>query len=403
MDVAYLKDIGLLSTSIDAHHILSDAKNEDTGIQDAICKVYEAPKSKLPSLTLAFSGPNSKWTPEALALELQRLPVASLFPRLTEEIVEVLKRWHQRFPIKIWKRIVRVYEGAAHQTPCVLKEFNESAPVICQVREWISALPSNSIAAHVIDLGAGYGFLSMFLSELLPSRRVSKCILMDSTYANKGVESSSGSTSTHHIYDFGSWRIPLHTLKVDLKKGRALSQVSERILRAPSGEGALQPAPAIVCGVHLCNTLGLRAAQLFNENPEVVGFAFVPCCFPTSRHLLQEVVYQVGQHRFAAKDFLDHKVFPSNAVRFEKWSEHILEGIEPGPLGSKRIELHSLSRPRKGMYPQDTYMFAERPAMQDLDSRPGIESLGQAVVVDAKYGHANAREHRVRKNGKRKD
>ena len=64
-------------------------------------------------------------------------------------------------------------------------------------------------------------------------------------------------------------------------------------------------AQVYACGIHLCNTLGIRAAQLFNENVDVRGFAFVPCCFPTSRHLTQDVIYQLGQHQFAAKDFLD--------------------------------------------------------------------------------------------------
>ena len=37
------------------------------------------------------------------------------------------------------------------------------------------------------------------------------------SYANMGVDNSSGSTSTAHIYNL-PWRIPMYTLKVDLKK-----------------------------------------------------------------------------------------------------------------------------------------------------------------------------------------
>jgi hypothetical protein len=37
------------------------------------------------------------------------------------------------------------------------------------------------------------------------------------SYANRGVDNSSGTTSTEHIYKV-QWRIPMYTLKVDLKK-----------------------------------------------------------------------------------------------------------------------------------------------------------------------------------------
>jgi len=297
--------------------------------------------------------------------------------------------------------MVKIYKGAAHQVPCVLKEFNESAPVLCRIRSWVAALPVESPACYILDLGSGFGFLSMFLAEMLPSERVARCVLVDAGFPNRGVEASSGQISTEHIYGCGEWPITLHTLKVDLKKSRALNHVAERILRAPAPGNPAASAPALVCAVHLCNTLSLRAAQLFNEHLEVAGLALAPCCFPTQRHLAQGVVYQLGKHRFAAKTFLCAKVVPSSQERFARWNEHILEGIEPGQHGAKVLEHHSLHRPQGGMYAQDTYIFAERQWRPVLHR--SIESEGEclrpatggAVVVDADYGHAAAQnKHR---------
>ena len=331
------------------------------------------------------------------ARQLRLLPVAGLFPDLSAEVVEILGRWYQRFNLKTWSRIVKVCKGSAHQVPCVLKELNESAPVIQKVRSWVDSLPTTAPKACIVDLGAGFGFLSMLLAELLPPERVAKFFLLDMTYPNLGVGNSSGSTSIEHLK--GGWKIPMYTLKVDLKKKTTLNQLAARVFRAPVSEEDTRWAPVYACGIHLCNTLGIRAAQLFNENVDVRGFAFVPCCFPTSRHLTQDVIYQLGEHQFAARDFLDAKKMPSNNARFSRWAEHILEGIDPGPTGFKGLERHRLVRPRRGMFAQDVYIFAERP-LEALPHAPWQrreeEGRGKAVVIWAKYGHGKARKRVVR-------
>jgi len=263
----------------------------------------------------------------------------------------------------------------------------------------VEALPAGTPPATVLDLGSGFGFLSMLLAELLPPEKLARIILVDSEFANLGIGEASGKISTEHIYRCGSWRIPLHTLKVDMKKGRALNQLAERVLQAPAapadgGPHRAATSPALLCGVHLCNTLSLRAAQLFNEHPEAVGLAVVPCCFPTQRHLAQQVVYQLGTHRFAASEFLDSKKVPSSATRFALWGDHILEGIEPGPGGSKALERHALHRPQKaGMFAQDRYVFASRPWCAGASTCPRQGSTGGLVVVDAEFGHAAGRKH----------
>ncbi|CAJ1438480.1 unnamed protein product [Effrenium voratum] len=329
----------------------------------------------------------SRWSPQSLAETLQKLPVAKLFPELCAEVMEIIGRWYQHFSLRLWSRMMKVTKGSAHQVPCVLKELNESAPVIARVRKWVAELPASSPKAVILDLGAGFGFLSMFLSELLPPEKVKEFCLMDMSYPNSGVDNSNGTTSVEHIYK-QPWRIHMYTLKVDLKKKATLNQIAQRLLSAPSQSNDPRPAPVFACGVHLCNTLGIRAAQLFNENSEVAGFAFVPCCFPTSRHVSQQVVYQLGEHRFAAVEFLDPKKVPSNAARFQCWAQHIVEGLAPGCGGSKELQRHGLHKGSNGMFAQDIYIFAERP----LHATPvQVDVRGTCVVVDAKFGHAKAK------------
>ncbi|CAK9051512.1 Hypothetical protein (Fragment) [Durusdinium trenchii] len=294
MELAHLEGIGLFERPS-----LADALGALGG---ALCGAEVRPETVSAPLEAPAAG-GSRWSPVQLKEQLEKLPVHQLFPELCEEVMEILEKWYQRLPLKVWSRMMKICKGSAHQVPSVLKELNESAPVIQRVREWIEALPSSSPKACILDLGAGYGFLSMLLAELLPPEKVKEFCLMDMSYPNMGVDNSSGSTSVEHIYKL-PWPIPMYTLKVDLKKKNTLNQIAERLLHSED----LRSRPIFACGIHLCNTLGLRAAQLFNENAEVAGFAFVPCCFPTSRHVTQQVVYQLGRHRFAAKDFLDPKV-----------------------------------------------------------------------------------------------
>ncbi|CAL1168697.1 unnamed protein product [Cladocopium goreaui] len=365
MDLDHLRSVGLFDLPEQLPVFGPGAASEN--------RLASTPDPPDPLDAPAASG--SRWSPQGLKEQLDKLPVSQLFPELCDEVMGILHRWHQRLPLKVWSRMVKICKGSAHQVPSVLKELNESAPVIQRVRRWVEALPSTAPKACILDLGAGFGFLSMFLSELLPCEKVKEFCLMDMSYANRGVDNSSGTTSTEHIYKV-QWQIPMYTLKVDLKKKTTLNQIAERLLQSED----LRERPIFACGIHLCNTLGIRAAQLFNENAEVSGFAFVPCCFPTSRHVAQQVVYQLGQHRFAAREFLDPKVVPSNTDRIE--------------TNSKGIEHHELHRPTNGMFAQNIYIFAERPLnMQPIQ----VETRGTCVVVDAKFGHGSKAKKKAQK------
>ena len=64
----------------------------------------------------------------------------------------------------------------------------------------------------------------------------------------------------------------------------------------------MAPGPVLILAVHLCDTLPLRAVDLFNDNPAKVHFlALKQCCQPGMTHSQREEVFQVGQHSFDAK------------------------------------------------------------------------------------------------------
>lgn len=59
----------------------------------------------------------------------------------------------------------------------VLKEMNECAPVIHVVMDAVSRLAlDGDEKLTIVDLCSGFGFLAMFLSELLPVDKVPCCI-----------------------------------------------------------------------------------------------------------------------------------------------------------------------------------------------------------------------------------
>lgn len=61
-----------------------------------------------------------------------------------------------------------------------LKELNESAPVMQEVLDMIrtSELPDGQ-KYTIIDLCSGFGFMSMYLAEMLPPDKVDRIVLVD--------------------------------------------------------------------------------------------------------------------------------------------------------------------------------------------------------------------------------
>jgi len=125
----------------------------------------------------------SRWTPERLRKAIETLPAAVEFPELARRAGDILERWHRRFPLNVWSRFVKFADsgtGRKLQMPKVLKEFNESAPVLARLIDWVEASrKAGEPPVAIIDLCSGFGFLAMFASELLPAEHVERIYLVD--------------------------------------------------------------------------------------------------------------------------------------------------------------------------------------------------------------------------------
>ena len=129
----------------------------------------------------------------------------SLYPDIFEEGVAVIMKWRARYAGRsdIWSRFIK---GKAGNTIRIVKEFCESVPVIYSVRRSIATLEAEEAAERqqagggpsseseqpkrvtILDLCSGFGFLSMFLSEMLPAHRVNRIILIDIQWSRTALQ-----------------------------------------------------------------------------------------------------------------------------------------------------------------------------------------------------------------------
>ncbi|CAK0814802.1 unnamed protein product [Prorocentrum cordatum] len=130
--------------------------------------------------------PRSRWTPGRLRQLMQTIPAAALYPELVSRACDVLERWYERFSLKVWSRFVHFADsgvGRSHQLPKVVKEFNEVAPVLHRLMDWVArSAEAGEPPVAVVDLCSGFGFLSMFASELLPPSAVERIYLVDAAF-----------------------------------------------------------------------------------------------------------------------------------------------------------------------------------------------------------------------------
>ena len=145
---------------------------------------------------------------EWIEQELQKLPVSSLYPTLAQNALDILKVWRQRFPKQIWIRIFR--------RDRVLKELNETAPVM----DYILKAVKNYSKQHdkdqitIVDLCCGFGYMSMFLAEMLDPQKVNRLVLIDKQWPHHEQEQAlPHQISDEHIRNF-QWPIFLQTRKV---------------------------------------------------------------------------------------------------------------------------------------------------------------------------------------------
>lgn len=316
-----------------------------------------------------------------------------------EDSLIAIVNWRKRFRgnPQLWKRIFKKDR--------VIKELIESVPVIDFVKRAVvvadesSSFDNENDKFTIIDLCSGKGYLSMFLSEILPKERVNRFILVDKAWAiankeqtkelkphhmnwdhiygvvkNNGDDDSEESTSSY----FTTWPIPLYTSKQDLKDSSNQRQMKKHFFDKING-------PIIILAVHLCGTLSLKAVELFNNNNQVKFFALKPCCLPQMVYANRGDVFRIGKHEFSAKDVCSSGQFkrkdwhgpPRSHLqpKFNCWSDNLFKGIDIGESLSNdesRNECRVLVSSCDGVKVKDdikvqvaggfqnTYIFAER-------------------------------------------
>ena len=215
-------------------------------------------------------------------------PAYASHASILDECCAIAARWRERFWPKraVWSRIRRGER--------LVKELCESAPVLARARAAVEDLENPGGKKMIIlDLCSGFGYLAMFLSELLApwADRVEKIVLVDVKWAPHNVPPSTKHLDPEHIYEAG-WPIRLTTCRSNLKNACARRQLAREFLSCG--------APVLLLGVHLCGTLSLRAIEVFNDARCIVGFALKPCCLPPKLHAKRDEMFDVGGHTFKA-------------------------------------------------------------------------------------------------------
>lgn len=282
-----------------------------------------------------------------------------------------ITNWRQRYRGNnaLWKRIFK--------RDRVVKEIIEAVPIIDVVDRWVHEKQQqhqqqqneNGIISYnvtIIDLCSGKGYLSMLLSEYLPSGSVQKFVLVDKAWPMCFSEPQPHHMNWDHIYAnftedssyFTTWPIPLHTSKQNIKIASVLRNMEKRFSNDP----------VLVLGVHLCGTLSIQAIKLFHQLPQSKLLILKPCCLPGMLNTQQQDYFQVGRYRFPTKDVCAPGKFHGNEWdgpprwqlqgKFDKWCMYLHEAVqEPEDVKSSRIS--EIRVQTKGGY-QNTFLFAEK-------------------------------------------
>ena len=256
--------------------------------------------------------------------EVKDCPGRATYSTVYEHSIMAIVKWRQRYRgnPQLWKRIFKKER--------VIKELIESAPIIEAVKQAVEEESNSSTDETqqftIIDLCSGKGYLSMFLSEILPKEKIERVILIDKAWAIASKETTElkpHHMNWDHIYGknpnytnnnensnnedqsssyFTTWPIPLYTSKQDLKQSCNLRQMKKHIFGKSSG-------PIILLAVHLCGTLSIKAVDMFNTNDNVKLFALKPCCLPQMVYANRGDVFRIGNHEFDARDVCSNGSF----------------------------------------------------------------------------------------------
>ena len=153
-----------------------------------------------------------------LTQQISNCPGRNTYSSVYEDSINAIVKWRKRYrgnPL-LWKRIFKER---------IIKELVESAPVIEYVRRAVASSSDEQEKFTIIDLCSGKGYLSMFLSEILPEDKVERCVLVDKAWAiasKDTTELKPHHMNWDHIYGtnpltddlyFTSWPINLFTSK----------------------------------------------------------------------------------------------------------------------------------------------------------------------------------------------
>ena len=313
---------------------------------------------------------------------LNDAPRRDVYGGIYDECADAVVRWRRRYHgnPQLWKRLMKER---------LVKELVECAPVIAATRDFVAEQHER---VTIVDLCSGKGYLSMFLSELLPPDRVERCVLVDKAWPHCHAVPKPSHINWDHVYGshdapdgtttsyFDAWPIRLTTSKQNLK----CPSTTRGMVRAIFDRA---PGPVAVLAVHLCGTLSLRALDLFNSQPATQFLVLKPCCLPPMLHAVRNETFVVGGHAFDAADVASHGKFrggdwigpPRRAIqpKFERWAAHLEAGALVRAGGRKSLERSEVQT--KGGF-QNLYIFAEhdRPSARLWD---GLRARGRMPAL----------------------
>lgn len=329
----------------------------------------------------------ARWFEEGIA----SCPSFAEHEELLRECCGIVVRWRARFWQRknLWARIRRGRR--------LYKELSEIAPVLVRVRDAVAAfeLPPDGQKLVLLDLCSGFGYMAMFLSELLApwAHKVDKIVLVDLQFAPHNVPKGPQHIDPEHLHADG-WPIRLTTSRCDLKA----ASDRRNLCRVFLSHGA----PAMLLGVHLCGTLSIRAVQLYNEARPLSWLALKPCCLPGMVHAQRREVFRMGCHAFPAHEVCVHGKWnkgrwvgnsshrPASVEeverKFDKWAGHLHAGVDEAPEegGHKSLEMirvqvpttplplrHSLPAPAHSFCPACEPALRPESSSRDLGTNSG--------------------------------
>jgi hypothetical protein len=128
-----------------------------------------------------------------LRTEIDCIPNQKDHAIVFDNAVGAIVQWRRRYRGNpaVWQRLFKAKN--------VVKELSEAAPIIEAVAQLIHDHDGPD-KVTIVDLASGKGYLSMFLSELLPPEKVNKLILVDKAWPMCGSTPQPHHMNWDHIY-----------------------------------------------------------------------------------------------------------------------------------------------------------------------------------------------------------